>query len=326
MYNHRIQTKLVLIILFFYMGIFTQDVVYAIEQEKLNFIEEPSQIFQQTVSQELQCTRLDWYTIDGELRFECQHANEQINIHAYGSIHQDVNGDGYPDLILAMEFPQREQTSWKGDDHDLLLVYILWNDGKSERMFRHELMPGDDGGMMHLALANLAGDLLPEIVCVEMELYVGAKRDHVTTELIVVRGRPPFFLVGEMNIRKEMNLEGTLMRQADIQFQDRDDDGIQELILTWSEGIDRFSLTPFPSASEVYHMTFTLTAAMLDVFRQAGLPEAITQALHPLLDRTFVSKPAFLEACTPLIGAETVTQYGDVIVQTAIGPYQLQQP
>jgi hypothetical protein len=116
------------------------------------------------------------------------------------------------------------------------------------------------------------------------------------------------------------------VKQATIQFRDIDGDGIQEILATWLEGHDYFTLQPGASQSDISHVTFTLTAVVVDGLRQAGLPEDALQALHPLLDREFLSKQTFLQAVEQQLGTDALAQYGELIVQTAIGPYQLQQP
>lgn len=293
----------------------------------LNFIGEPSQGLLDGISQEFQCEWLgDWYyNRQNTLVIECHRGEITLEAHLYGSTAYDLNDDGRNDIVLGIYFPFREHTSWKDDDRDLLLLYTV-NDGHTvQQVFRKELDPGEQGRIKQLWLEDVTGDGVPEILCVHSNLYIGAKRDNYERRLLILRGRPPFLLLGEKTIEGEtIRKEGFFLQQADMQWQDIDHDGILELLLAWSEAPDDGSpLVPLASAPEIYHVTFALTAAVLDALRQAGLPEAALQALQ---DQTFLSKAAFLQAVAQQIGADAAAQYGELIVQTAIGPYRAQQP
>ncbi len=293
----------------------------ALEGELLTFSGEPSEALVAAVSHALDCRKFNWYTLDGQLMFECFAEQKSFDAHLSGSDSYDLNGDGRNDLILGLTFPSRTQTAWEDDDQDLLLFYTVEEDGAVRQVFREKLDPGEQGRIRKLWTEDINGDGVSEILCVHSEYYWGAKGGDLVRRLLILRGRPPFLLLGRFKIVSD---GAFLAQQAEIQFQDKNGDGIRELLLNRSEGPDDESLEPLSSSPDIYKVTFEVTSVVLDALRQTSLPEESAQALQALLSREFFSKQMFLQAVEQHIGPDAAAQYGELIVQTALGPYQLQ--
>lgn len=297
-----------------------------LEGTLLHFTGDPPQSLLDSVSQEFHCEhQLDWYyNLEDTLVVKCYRDRITLEAHLYGSTSVDLNGDGRNDLIIGLTFPGREQTAWKEDDLDLLLMYTVEDDGTVRQVFRKEFDPGEQGGIRQLWLEDITGDENAEILCVHWNAYRGRFGADITAQYIIIGGHQPFTVLADLGVGGISHYPQKNVKQADVHFQDRDGDGLQEIILTWSEGPDTFSLSPVSSAPDIYHATFTLTSVVLKALQQVGLPEETLQVLHALQDREFLAKQTFLQTVKQHIGSDAVAQYGDVIVQSAIGPYQLQ--
>lgn len=298
---------------------------YAQQDKLLTLTGKPSESLLDVVTHALHCVKPDAFTMDGQLIVECFSGKKRFEAHLYGSTSSDLNRDGHNDVILGITFPFREHTIWKEDDQDLLLMYTVEKDGTVRQVFQRKLDPGEQGGIRQLWFEDVTGDGNAEILCVHWNAYRGRFGADIKARYIIIGGHQPFTVLIDLGIGGISHYPQKNVTQADVHFQDRNGDGIQEFFFTWSEGPNNLSLVPLTSPPDIYQATFMVTEAVIDALRQAELPNEILQALHTLQTRKFFSKQMFVQTVEQQIGGEAIAQYGELIVQTAIGPYQLQQ-